>query len=55
MAEVIVAKKGKPPSPLAGTLWFGGWLFTIAYASLAWWQALLGLIVWPYYLGEAFR
>jgi hypothetical protein len=40
---------------LAGVLWFIGWLFTLAYAQLAWWQALLGVIIWPYYLGVAAR
>jgi hypothetical protein len=36
-------------------IWFIGWLFTIAFAQLVWWQALLGLIIWPYYLGLAVR
>ncbi len=40
---------------LAGALWFGGWLFTIAFAKLLWWQAILGLVVWPYYLGVLAR
>lgn len=39
----------------AGMFWFMGWLFTIAFVKLLWWQALLGLIVWPYYLGMALR
>jgi hypothetical protein len=38
-----------------GIIWFIGCLFTIAFAKLIWWQALLGLIVWPYYLGMAVR
>jgi hypothetical protein len=38
-----------------GGIWFIGWLFTIAFAKLIWWQALLALIVWPYYLGLAAR
>lgn len=38
-----------------GTLWFIGWLFTIAYAKLTFWTAVLGLIIWPYYLGVAVR
>lgn len=37
----------------AGILWVIGWMFTIAFAQLMWWQALLGLVVWPYYLGLA--
>jgi len=40
---------------VAGTLWFIGWLFTIAFAKLIWWQALLSLVIWPYYLGLAAR
>jgi hypothetical protein len=38
-----------------GMFWAIGWLFTIAFAQLPFWQALLGLIVWPYYLGVAVR
>ncbi len=37
-----------------GALWFGGWLFTIGYLQLGFWQGLLGLIVWPYFLGAHF-
>ena len=40
---------------LVGPLWFIGWLFTIAFAKLIWWQALLSLVIWPYYLGLAVR
>ena len=35
-------------SGVGGIIWFIGWLFTIAFAKLVWWQALLGLIIWPY-------
>ena len=42
-------------SGTGGIIWFAGWLFTIAFAKLIWWQAMLGLIVWPYYLGLALR
>jgi hypothetical protein len=38
-----------------GIFWVIGWMFTIAFAKLIWWQALLGLVVWPYYLGLAVR
>jgi hypothetical protein len=40
---------------LFGGLWYVGWLFTIAFAKLIWWQALLALVIWPYYLGLAAR
>lgn len=38
-----------------GGFWFAGWLFTIAFAQLVWWKALLGLVIWPYYLGLILR
>lgn len=38
-----------------GTIWFIGWLFTIAYVKLTFWPAVLGMIIWPYYLGVAVR
>jgi hypothetical protein len=40
---------------LAGAFWFAGWLFTIAFADLALSKIILGLVVWPYYLGVAIR
>lgn len=42
-------------SGFAGMFWFAGWLFTLAYAQLPWWQAILALVVWPYYLGLRLR
>lgn len=39
----------------AGTLWFAGWLFTIGFAKLVWWKALLGIVLWPYFLGTTIR
>jgi len=40
---------------LAGMFWFAGWLFTLAFAKLLWWQAILALVIWPYYLGVHLR
>jgi acyl-coenzyme A synthetase/AMP-(fatty) acid ligase len=40
---------------MAGAFWTAGWMFTIAFAKLIWWKALLGLIVWPWYLALAVR
>lgn len=40
---------------LVGPIWFIGWLFTIAFANLIWWQAILALVLWPYFLGLAAR
>jgi hypothetical protein len=37
----------------AGVFWFIGWLFTISFAHLVWWKIILGLVVWPLFLGQA--
>jgi len=37
-----------------GTLWIAGWLFTIGFLKLSFWQALLAIVLWPYYLGVTF-
>lgn len=38
----------------SGALWAIGWLFTIGYLKLSFWEGVLGLILWPYYLGTHF-
>jgi len=38
-----------------GTFWFIGWLFTIGFAKLVWWKAIIALVLWGYYLGAALR
>jgi hypothetical protein len=38
-----------------GLIWVIGWMFTLAFAKLIWWQAILGILVWPYYLGLAVK
>jgi hypothetical protein len=54
MAEVV--ERSRPaPNGLPGMLWLGGWLFTIAFAHLVWWKALLAIAVWPYFLALAVR
>jgi hypothetical protein len=39
----------------AGSVWFIGWLFTISFAQLGFWKAVLALLLWPWFLGEAVR
>jgi hypothetical protein len=38
-----------------GVIWFIGWLFTISFAQLVWWKIILGLVVWPLFLGQTLR
>jgi hypothetical protein len=40
---------------MIGPVLFIGWLFTIGYAKLIWWQAIIAIVLWPYYLGVALR
>jgi len=38
-----------------GAFWLAGWLFTISFANLVWWKIILGIVVWPLFLGYAVR
>ncbi len=38
-----------------GVIWFIGWLFTISFAQLVWWKIILGIVVWPFFLGQELR
>jgi hypothetical protein len=31
--------------------WFAGWLFAIGFLHLGFWEGVLGLLLWPYYIG----
>ncbi len=56
MTQDISVRRAPPAaSGLAGMLWFSGWLFTVGFAKLVWWKALLGLVVWPYSLAVTVR
>jgi len=39
-------------SPWAGFIWLASALFTIGYAKLNVFQALLSIFAWPYYIGS---
>ena len=34
-----------------GLLWVAGWLFTIGYLQLTFWNGLAALFIWPYFIG----
>jgi hypothetical protein len=36
---------------VAGTLWCAAWLFTIGFLHLGFWQGVLAIVIWPYYIG----
>ena len=38
---------------LGGTLWFGGWLFTLGFLKLGFWKGVWAIVAWPYFLGSA--
>ena len=43
--------KNSTAGAAGGVIWFAGWLFTIALAHLVWWKIILGIVVWPLFLG----
>ena len=54
--EVCKPPRAPAPHPAGmGLLWFGGWLFTLGFAPLVWWKAILALLLWPYFLGVVAR
>jgi len=36
---------------VGGLLWISGWLFTIGFLKLTFWNGALALLIWPYYVG----
>jgi len=44
---------GSAPNGISGMVWFAGWLFTLGYVKLTFWKGVLGLVVWPYFLGAS--
>jgi hypothetical protein len=47
-------KKVKVRSDSCGIIWLIGWLFSIGFLDLPFWNAVLGIILWPYYIGHYF-
>ena len=48
-------RHGGQAAGLAGAFWFAGWLFTISFAQLVWWKIILGIVIWPLFLGQYLR
>jgi hypothetical protein len=34
-----------------GLVWAAGWLFTIGFLKLGFWQGVFAILIWPYYIG----
>ncbi len=34
-----------------GMIWVIGWLFTVGFCHLSFWQGVAAIIIWPYYIG----
>ena len=50
--EKTGSQSGAAAASMVGPIWFIGWLFTIGFAKITFWQGVLGLLIWPYYLGS---
>jgi hypothetical protein len=35
-----------------GFSWFAGWLFTIGFLHLTFWNGVFAVILWPYFIGQ---
>jgi hypothetical protein len=35
-------------------LWVAAWMFTIGFVHLTFWQGVLAVVIWPFYLGRFF-
>jgi hypothetical protein len=44
-------EKIKIENQSCGMVWIIGWLFTIGFLKLSFWQGVLALIIWPYQIG----
>lgn len=51
MAQETKVKGKMEIAGLTGPIWMIGWLFTIGYAHLGFWKIVLGLVLWPFFLG----
>lgn len=38
---------------LGSVVWIAGWLFTIGFLGLGFWQGFVALFIWPYKIGAA--
>ena len=55
MADEVKVKCGTGHcGTILGPLWAIGWMFTLGFLKLTFWKGVLGIIVWPYYLGRFF-
>lgn len=47
-------KKIDVTSNCGGIFWIMGWLFYIGFLQPPFWHIVLGIILWPYYIGDYF-
>ncbi len=48
-----MSNKSGSVQTFSGTVWIAGWLFTIGFLGLGFWQGFLALFIWPYKIGVA--
>jgi hypothetical protein len=50
--EGITMSRKVEVAGIMGPVWFIGWLFSLGFLKLSFFQGLLALIIWPYYIGD---
>lgn len=43
-----------PQHSSLGVVWSVGWLFTVGYLGMGFWQGVWAFFAWPYFLGVHF-
>jgi uncharacterized membrane protein len=49
MRKIRIVQQG-----FTGTAWLAGWLFSVGFLHLGFWNGVLAIVLWPYYLGARF-
>ena len=52
MSELTHRDKSIHTGSIVGVIWYIGWWFTLGIADISFWQGVLSLIIWTYYLGD---
>jgi len=40
---------------LTGGVWMAAWMFTLGFLKLSFWQGVIAIVIWPYYIGSFLR
>jgi len=50
----MTSERIKIEHSVTGGFWIAGWLFTVGFLKLSFWNGVFAIVLWPYYLGNFF-